>query len=217
MRPIIYLIPGQGADSRLFKNLTLNFEYEKHYIKYELPEKGSTMRDYAIQLSNQIDRSRKIILIGCSLGGMLANEMIEFLDPEKVIIIGSAKSRKELPIRYRLQKYFPLYQLISGTIAKKGALILQPIFEPDRDKEEEIFVSMLKDKDPLFLKRTIHMIINWDRENYDERIVHIHGDKDNTIPIKNVNYDYKIKGGSHVMTLTRGEELSELINQLLEE
>ena len=38
------------------------------------------------------------------------------------------------------------------------------------------------------------MIVNWDRTRYSEQIIHIHGDKDHTIPIKNLEYDYLIEG-----------------------
>ncbi len=213
--PTIYLIPGQGADYRLFSKLELNPNFKVKHIHYELPERNSSLPDYARQLSSQIDTTERFILIGASLGGMLATEINDFLNPELVILIGSAKSKKELPGRYRLQKYFPLYKIVPGGMSKQGALFLQPLVEPDRDKEKEIFVQMLKDKDPKFMRRTIDMIINWNRESYDSEIVHIHGDKDHTIPVKNVKYDYLIADGSHVMTLTRPRELSLLINELI--
>ena len=155
--------------------------------------------------------------VGASLVVMLATEMRAFFRPEKVIIIASAKARQELPGRYRFQKKLPLYRLFPGKISKWGALRLQPIFEPDRNKEKEIFVQMLKDKDPRFLQRTIKMIIQWERTTYHEEIIHIHGEKDHTIPIKNVDYDYRIEKGSHVMTLTRAAEISRLLNTLLED
>lgn len=154
--------------------------------------------------------------MGTSLGGMLATEMTDFLKPEKTIIISSAKCRKELPHRYRFQRAIPLHKLVPKGMMKWGAKIMQPIVEPDRNKEKEIFKSMLEDKDKRFVKRSVNMIINWGRDSYDERIIHIHGDKDNTLPIKKVKYDYLIKDGSHMMTLTRGKELSGLIFEILE-
>lgn len=216
-QPTIYLIPGQGADDRLFEKLTLEEGYEVRHIKYELPGADMTLAEYAQQLAQQIDTCSPFILIGASLGGMLATEMREFLQAEKVIIIASAKSNQELPGRYRFQKKLPLYRLFPAKISKWGALILQPIFEPDRNKEKDTFVQMLKDKDPRFLQRTIRMIIQWERTTYDQGIIHIHGEKDHTIPIKNVDYDYLIENGSHVMTLTRAAELSDLINDLLKQ
>jgi pimeloyl-ACP methyl ester carboxylesterase len=166
-------------------------------------------------LSQQIDTSEDFMLLGVSLGGMLATELAELLNPRKIIVVSSAKSKFELPIRYRFQNKLPLYAAFSPQIIKQGAKMLQPLVEPDRKKEAQIFISMLNDKDPVFMKRTIEMIVNWDRETYDKRIIHIHGDSDHTIPIRNVQYAYKIEGGSHMMMLTKGEELSEIITQIL--
>ncbi|MDH5366288.1 MAG: alpha/beta hydrolase [Cyclobacteriaceae bacterium] len=213
-RPIIYLIPGQGADERLFGNLTIE-DYTMKHIKYHVPEKNTSLKEYALQLSYQIDTTQKFALIGVSLGGMLATEMNEFLTPEKIIIISSAKSQYELPFRYRFQKIVPLYKMFSSRAIKRGATIMQPLVEPDRNKEKETFKSMLADKNKYFMKRSVQMIIKWDRKTYSKNIVHIHGDKDNTIPIKNVNYNHLINGGSHMITLTRPDEISKIINEEL--
>ena len=211
----IYLIPGQGADYRLFNNLTFDSAYRVEHIQYFTPPKGMTLKEYAHLLSEQIDTTEKFILIGVSLGGMLATEMSELLHPEKVIVISSAKNRNELPRTYRFQRKFPIYKIISPQISKLGARILQPIVEPDRRRENETFKQMLKDKDPLFLRRTIEMILTWERTVSPKNIIHIHGNKDHTLPIRNVKYDYLIEKGSHMMTLTRGEDISLLLNKLL--
>ncbi len=213
--PVIYLIPGQGSDARIFKNLTLDPSFELKYVNYVTPDKGMTMRDYAIELSQQIDTSRSFILIGVSLGGMLATEMNDFLHPEMTIIISSAKSRAELPRRYTFQEHLPIYKLVSAGMAKHGAKIMQPIVEPDRNRQKALFKSMIADKDPLFLKRTIKMILEWDRVRYSDDIIHIHGDNDHTIPIRNVHCDYVVHGGSHMMVATRYIQMSALLNKLL--
>jgi len=215
LKPIVYLIPGQGADSRLFKNIKIDSCFETRNIKYFTPEKTWNMLDYAKALSSQIDTSNKFILVGVSLGGMLATEMADFLNPEKIIIISSAKCWEELPGRYKFQKKIPVYKWVPASVSKKGALFLQPIVEPDRNYDKETFVNMLKDKDPDFIKRTIAMIMEWDRVNYRKDIIHIHGDNNHTIPVRNVKDNYLIKDGSHVMVLSRGDEISILINLIL--
>lgn len=212
----IYVIPGQGSDYRIYNNIQFDDSFEIHHIKYTLPKKGSTLKEYAHQLAEQIDTSERFILIGVSLGGMLATEMSHFLDPEKIIIISSAKNRKELPHSYRMQRYFPMYKIIPRQIIKMGSKIMQPIYEPDRNNEKETCVAMLSDKDPHFLKRTIQMIIKWEATESPEDIIHIHGDNDHTIPIRNVQYSHKLINGSHMMTLTRGEDMSILLNKILQ-
>lgn len=213
----VYLIPGQGADERLYNNLQLDDKYEVHNIKFVTPIKGATMSTYAEELAKQIDQSSPFVLIGTSIGGMIATEMNDFLTPKKTIIISSAKSRHELPKRYTFQDKFPLYKIFPSRVIKIGAKIMQPLVEPDRNNEVDIFKAMLDDKDPKFLKRTISMIVSWERETYNENIVHIHGDRDKTIPIRNTQANHKIEDGSHMMILTRGDDLSELINVILKE
>lgn len=214
-KPTIYLIPGLGSDYRLFGNLDLRGVYETRYINHVIPDRGMSMQDYANELSNQIDTLKPYVLVGVSLGGMLAVEMSDFLKPETVIVISSAKCRNELPHRYRFQRIIPVYKLVSGKLSKKGALFLQPIVEPDRGYAEETFQAMLEDKDPEFMKRSIAMIMEWDRENYTDRVFHIHGDHDRTIPIRNVKYDYLVEDGSHMMVLTLGSEISGIVLDIL--
>lgn len=211
----LYLIPGQGADSTQFVNLTFDEQFEVKNVKYFTPEKGWEMADFARALSTQIDTSKKYIIIGVSLGGMLATEMADFMEPEKIIIISSAKHRKELPGRYRFQDVIPFYKIFPSRAIKRSAKYAQAIVEPDSKNDREVFVKMLERKDPDFLKRTIKMIIGWKRETYQKDIIHIHGDSDNTLPSRKVNYDYLIPDGSHMMVYTRAEEISALLNKIL--
>ena len=212
----IYFIPGQGADKRLFDSLTIDSRFTKKYIEFTLPEKGTTLKQYAKSISTQIDTSQAYILVGVSLGGMICVELSELLKTDKVIIISSAKNRNELPFRYKFQKAIPIYKLFPSKVLWLGAKFLQPLVEPDRKHNKETFKSMLSAKDPKFIKRTIDMIIRWDRETNSKTITHIHGDNDHTLPITKVKCDYVISNGSHMMTLTRGKEISAILNKELE-
>jgi len=60
------------------------------------------------------------------------------------------------------------------------------------------------------------MIIKWKRTSNSGKIIHIHGTKDHTLPFRNISDpDYVIKNGSHMMTLTRADEISKLLNEIL--
>jgi alpha-beta hydrolase superfamily lysophospholipase len=159
----VYALAGQGSDCRIFDSLKLQEEVDFHCLTYSIPPKAARMEDYARILSAQIDTSNPFVLLGVSLGGMLACEMSEFLNPEQVVIISSAKGKKELPGRYRIFRKIPIYRLIPGTFFKWSAFVLQPIVEPDRNSRKELFVSMLRAKEALFLKRSIPMIVEWDK------------------------------------------------------
>lgn len=213
---VVYFIHGQGSDSRLFDSIRLKEGYTKKCIEYGTPIKGSTMNSFAQEIAQQIDTTSPFVLVGTSLGGMLCTEMSTFLNPQKVILISSASNRKELPFRYRFQKVIPLYSIVPGFIMVGSARILQPIVEPDRKKNKATFKSMLKEKDRVYMRRTVKMIIRWERTSTNDSIYKIHGTKDHTIPIRNVaDVDAVIYGGSHMMTLTRGSEISVILNGVL--
>jgi pimeloyl-ACP methyl ester carboxylesterase len=212
---LVYLFHGPGSDERVFSKISLDSNYRIVNVVYPIPEKGATLKEYADVISKQIDTSGKYIFIGFSLGGMICSELADCFKPEKIILISSAKCRNELPFRYRFQKKLPINKIVPKGLIKQGALLLQPLVEPDRNKNKDTFKSMLKSKDSRYLKRTADMIINWDKENYDSKIIQIHGTNDHTIPLCNVKADYLIKDGSHMMTLTRGDEINEFIRLIL--
>lgn len=206
----IYLLPGQGSDKRIFSQL--NFEgFDTIHLTYLIPEKNERMKEYAVRMLEQVDTTGTFSFIGVSLGGMIAVEMAKHCRPAHIIIISSAKTKDELPRKYRMMRKIPLNQLFSGKIIRALGLVVQPIVEPDSMKERSAFKAMLKDKDPLFLERGIDMIIHWDNKTADARIVHIHGTRDHTIPIRRVDHPVVVKKGSHMMTLTQSTVINELV------
>ena len=147
---------------------------------------------------------------------MICSELADTIEPDFTILISSAKNRAELPGRYKFQKTLPLNKIIPKGMIKWGGKVLAPMVEPARKMDNEIFRSMYDAKDPAYLKRTIDMVINWEREEYDERIIHIHGDKDHTLPHRKVKYDYLVEDGTHMMVYIRGDEISRLIKGILQ-
>jgi pimeloyl-ACP methyl ester carboxylesterase len=213
----IYLIHGQGADERLFSKLKIKPSFDTIYLNLPLPEKGESMQSFAQKLIPKIDTAKPFILIGVSLGGMLAAELNDILNPLQTIIISSAKNRNELPKRYKFMRAISLYKLFPAGFIKVSSFIMQPLVEPDRNKEKALFKSMLRKKDKRFLKRTIPMIVNWEKKNNSGKaLIHIHGTKDHTIPIKNIKADIIITAGSHMMVLIQAKLISEKINEILE-
>ncbi len=212
----IYFLPGQGSDKRIFNSLTFDSKYTLKYPEYDTLVRKMPLSELANEISTFIDTSERFALVGVSMGGMLSVELNEILSPEKVIIISSAKNRNELPFRYKFQRLIPLFEIFPDRVIYWGAKLLQPLVEPDRNKNKETFKSMLYRKKPKYLKRTDRIIIRRTRKSNNKRIIHIHETNDHTIPIRNIeNPDYIIENGSHMMTLTRAKEISDILNNEL--
>ena len=213
----IYCFPGQGADKRLFDSIRVDSTlFELEFVEYGTPEYSMDMKSFAWSLIDRIDTTKPYILLGVSLGGMLCVELTERFNPEKTIIVSSAKNTNELPYMYRFQKKVPLYEFLPKKILYEGAKIMQPLMEPDRNKNKETFKSMLSEKDPTYMERTIALIINWERETNTKKVYQIHGTNDRTLPLRFIqNTDFVVENASHMMTLTHGREVSRILKYIL--
>lgn len=216
MKHRVYLIPGQGADERLFSELKLE-NCETQILRFLVPEKDELLPAYAKRMAAQIDTTQPFSIVGVSLGGMIAVEMSKFMSPQKVVLISSAKGRDELPLRYRFMKHVPLYKLFPGTLLKKMANMARPVVEPESKEKTPVFKAMIDAKDPDFMQRSIHMIANWDNKDRPSNLVHIHGTKDKTLPVRYIDQPVKVDGGGHMVTLVRAEEISRLLNEIFNE
>lgn len=205
--PVLYLLPGTSGDSRLFSYLQLK-GWETSVIEIPVPHRGETMSQLAQRLLPQVDRTRPHAFAGVSVGGMVAVEMAKESEPLAVLLISSAKQRSELPLRYRIQKYLPLYAWVPPRQYARLNNWARPIFEPDSKPFDDLFAAMVKDKDPMFIPGVLHAIMNWDNEQVPAHLHHLHGTKDHTLPIKCIGEADRVKGGSHMMVVTRAEEVS---------
>lgn len=212
----IYLFPGLGADAALFSKTILP-GCDTTIINMPVPLKNETMHAYALRIATQVDTTAPYTFIGVSLGGMVAVEMAGFLKPEKIILISSAKARKELPLRYKFQEVVPVYTVFSGKFYKRMSNIMRPLVEPESRKDDSLFTAMIERKDPLFMKRAIGMICKWNPEPNRSDIIHFHGTSDHTLPYRFTKNAIKIKKGSHMMTYSRAQEVNKQLNLILQD
>ncbi len=215
----IYFISGLGADERVFRYLNI-VGFETKNIKWEDPLKNESLTDYSKRLINQIDLNDKVILIGVSFGGMIAQEIADLIDCEKIIIISSIKSLKELDAKMRLVKQSTIYKYIpSGFLKWTNSLSADYYFSTKTKEESDLLNQIIKDTDRFFMKWAIEKIMNWKFEttNSKENLTHIHGTHDRIFPINNIKNSINIKEGGHFMIVNRAEEISLIIQEKLRE
>jgi pimeloyl-ACP methyl ester carboxylesterase len=148
---------------------------------------------------------------------MVAVEISKFAKPLRLILISSAKGRREIPGLYRFLKFLPLYRLFPGRFYIAMTHAARPFVEPDFRREKQLFRQMTNDKDPVFMKRAVSLIVNWENRETPEDIpvFHIHGSGDRTLPLRLIRNPVVIKGGSHMMTLTEADQINKILKKLL--
>ena len=106
----LFLLSGLGADRRVFDFLDFG-ENNLHHIVWINPQKNETIQEYATRLCNQIHVANPI-LIGVSFGGMIAMEIGMIIKTEKIILISSARTKKDIPLSFKLTGRLKLHYTI---------------------------------------------------------------------------------------------------------
>ena len=57
-----------------------------------------------------------------------------------------------------------------------------------------------------------NQILNYKKIEKNINFVHIHGDNDKVLPIRNMKCKYVIKGGGHFALLNKWEQVQEMLN-----
>jgi hypothetical protein len=59
-------------------------------------------------------------------------------------------------------------------------------------------------------------IVVWKNEQIPDNLVHIHGTKDNIMPIRYIKNCIRVKGGGHLMIYQKAAQISQLINTIID-
>jgi alpha/beta superfamily hydrolase len=205
----VYFMPGLAASSLIFERIALPESFfEVHLLDWELPIGDEPLPNYAQRMAEKITAPNPV-LIGVSFGGILVQEMAAFLNPLKVIIISSVKTNVEFPRRMKIAKTTKAYKLIPTSIFSNLEKLSAFSFGKSIAQRLKLYERYLSVRDVLYLDWAIEKIILWDRTQVDTSVIHIHGDADEVFPIQYIKDCIVVKGGTHVMILSKYKWLNE--------
>ncbi|MCL9806177.1 alpha/beta hydrolase [Flavobacterium amniphilum] len=200
----VYFMPGMAASSLIFEKIKLPEDiFEVHLLEWFMPEKHETLKQYAQRMAKEV-KYDDAVLVGVSFGGVLVQEMKQFLNPKKVIIISSVKSNTELPRRMKIAKTTKAYKLLPTSLAKNVEALAKYAFGAGIVKQRlELYKVLMTRREKEYLDWAIEQIVNWERVEIDPEVIHIHGDKDEVFPSKNIKGFININAGTHIMIITK--------------
>jgi hypothetical protein len=214
----VYFMPGMAASSKIFERIQLpNDIFEMHLLEWVIPNQRESLKFYAERMAKNV-LHENAVLIGVSFGGILVQEMKQFLNPKKVIIISSVKSNVELPRRLKIAKTTKAYKLIPTKLFENIELLVKFTFGSSIIKQRLVlYEKFLSVRDKRYLDWAIEEIINWERIAIDHEIIHIHGDLDEVFPPKYIKNFISVKGGTHIMILNKYRWLNENLPKIIQE
>ena len=210
----IYCISGLGADERAFSRLKLE-GYSIVYLPWLTPLPQETITAYAIRMSIPIKEANPI-LIGLSFGGMMCIEIAKLIAVEKVILISSIQTGKQLPRwmkaagRLRLNKILPMRSFkLTEPIQNRFIGITLP-------DEIELVRSYRRNAPQVYMDWAINEVFKWRNNWQPPKLFHIHGDADRIFPIQYLKPDYVIKNGGHFMIMNKADEVTKALHNILD-
>lgn len=212
----VYFISGLAADGRVFQFIDLPQGYKKIYIDWIPTQKEESLKVYASRLTDQINHEQPFILVGLSMGGMLASEIAKIYPPQLTILISSVPASSQLPVYYKYVNRFKLYRLVPTKLLKSIS-VAKRIFSTETHQAKKVLVEVIKESDPVFIRWAIQAILEWENEIIPQPIKHIHGTKDGILPIKNTSPSHSILNGTHLMLMSRVKELNDFFAEVFSE
>jgi pimeloyl-ACP methyl ester carboxylesterase len=212
----VYFLPGLAANPSIFKNIKLDPDaFETFYLEWMIPYDTESIVDYALRFCDKVKHDNAV-LIGVSFGGIIAQEMSLVRQFKKIIIVSSVKTRDELPLHLQLAGKTKAYKLVPTSLfAQNIDLLSKFAFTKTIVKRLDLYKLYLSITDKRYLDWAIEQVVLWNQTTYNPNLIHLHGDLDTIFTIENIKDCIVVKGGTHVMIISKYKWLNENLPKLI--
>jgi pimeloyl-ACP methyl ester carboxylesterase len=188
---MIYVLPGMGADSGMYPAIWRTLPASV-FVDWPAYRGEKTIAEVAHRVVKQYAISPGAILIGSSLGGMVAGEIARLRRIDHLILVGSARNKEE----------------VGGLLKLLGPLAdLAPLaaIQQALGKLPSELLQMFSRAEPPFVRAMCRAIFDWPgMDEPSARVLRIHGKHDRVIPLP-ADADLVLDGG-HLIAMTHAEE-----------
>jgi len=210
--PTWYLIPGLGADERVFRRLRLVGPV--HVLAWLAPASpAEPLAHYAARLAAAVPADAPCWLVGVSFGGLLAQEIARLRPLARVVLISSLGSPRELPPLLRLAGATGAHRLVPFGLLKWLPRLAQWFFGARGGTEYRLLRQILADTDPAFARWATAQLLAWCRPG-TPTAVRLHGTRDRLLPASGARIDYPVPGAGHFLIVSHAAQVSEVLNAL---
>lgn len=209
-----YCISGLGADETVFKFLIFPKNVSPVFLNWLPVHNGESLEVYAKRMNEGIDSNEPFLLLGLSMGGMIAVEIAKINPPTKLILISSITTVSELPKLYKLAGKYGLNSFLSPKILKNIS-VLKKWFAFYKPVHRDLLIAAIRNADDGFIRWSIQAITQWKNLERPTSYIHLHGTKDNVLPASLTQPTHLINNGRHFMIVENAEEISHILAEEL--
>ncbi|MCA8972252.1 MAG: alpha/beta hydrolase [Planctomycetes bacterium] len=217
----VYCIPGLGFDHRIFEELDLG-DVVPRYVDWIEPRDEEPFDAYAARMAEAIPLSAEepsgLVLIGHSLGGMLAQEIAVLRDVQLVVLVSSVRSRDEIPRFFKVLKPRLAHRWFTKGLVRRTFRFWARFHDYVTPREQKLFLDMVERHSDHYLRWALRSLAIWRAPAVPARtrIVQVHGQRDRTFPYKLLERpDAVVPDAGHFMIVREARAVSECISNLL--
>jgi pimeloyl-ACP methyl ester carboxylesterase len=197
---MIYLLPGMGANSKMYQGAWLDFN-SATCIDWPSYKGDASLSELARRVAAQYRMKDNDILIGSSMGGMVALEISKLLHLDRVVLVGSAIDVSEMN---------SLLTILTPFVDSAPVEFFQKLAA----RQDGLFQQMFAASDPDFMRAMCKAISTWDGYPRDlTRVTRIHGEKDKVI--KCPQDCHVIKRAGHLLPITHARACVDIIHRYI--
>jgi pimeloyl-ACP methyl ester carboxylesterase len=207
-----FLIPGLGADERVFRGLNLPGPVT---VLPWLPPESATepLQHYAARLAEAVPTTQACWLVGVSFGGLLALEIGRLRPLARVVLISSLAKASQLPPLLKLGRATGLYRLVPLGLLPRLPRLAQWFFGARNGREYRLLSRILLDTDLVFARWATEQLLQWHSAGVPTA-VRLHGTHDRLLPAGAAHIDYLLAGAGHFMIVSHATQISRILREL---
>lgn len=199
-----------GADQRAFAYITLPKGFEAIHIPWIKPDEKEPLAAYALRLAAAIRTTEPFILVGLSMGGMMAVEIAKKYPPVCTVLISSIPQSSQLPRYYKVAAKLNAGFLFPPSLLKKLAGLKKAISPAGR-----LVSDMFRACDNEFFKWAMLAIPAWENRQVPQPLYHIHGKRDLVLPIRLTQPSRTVARAGHMLVMSHPAAVNTFLADML--
>jgi len=205
-----YLIPGMGADKRLFQRFHLP-NGKVHHLDWIAHEKSKNLQEYAAMMASRIQTENNII-VGSSMGGMVTVEISKQINPLGVVLVSAPTGRHEFPRSLKSLRALKLHRSLNAKQIMRISRLCDLFMGFKTEEQRTMFYDMLSANGADFLHFSVGAVLEWENTTPPSvPFIQILGSKDRLFSHKKIRNAHVIDGSGHFTAFEKGTDVSEII------
>lgn len=218
MNARLILLPGLGADHRLFADLCSQLPDLEVPPWPELPTTGG-IDALAARLAESLRVDGPVVVGGSSFGGFVAMSLAKLVGARAVVLIGSCAHPSEISAGRRWLA--GVLGVLPNSMRGGNPIVLDALarfFGAKEAAHRKVFAEMLHDSSPEFFSFGLGAIASWEGVELPASTptFRIHGAVDRILPPGDPAPDLLVAGAGHLLPLTHPGEVGAFVRGALE-